>query len=399
MNKTNQTVHISNKAADSVEKRVRAAIDWLGGMRQWVSPGKRIVIKPNFVAPFREAVTDFDVIRAVVKEIKSVGGTPLIAESSGYEFNTEQTFQLLEVYDLATELDVEVLNLDNEPYRKIPVENGLIKNYSISEIAFTADAIINLPRLKKHSQTDITCGMKNLFGLLSRRTRAKIHSVNLDRGIVELNRIISPVLTIVDASTVLERAVYGKAIQNRRSQIDGVIAGTDTLIVDRFCCKLLGIEPDSIDHISIASKKRTSCQGLGSMGYTEENYTDVARLRHTTKEKMHRLAYRLIFTLETILSHLVGESSIVSYFHYYLGIRPKINASLCDRCGDCAEVCPIDVIDLKRKKILRDCMQLRCLRCYEECNLNAIELVGRKSLRSPVKDTGGRRFKSARPGQ
>ena len=386
MNKITQAVYIANEI-DSVEKNVKIVFERLGGIQQWISPGARILIKPNFVAPFKMVVTDFDIIRAVVKEIKSKGGLPVIAESSGYEFSTEETFRLLGAYDLAKELDVDLMNLDNHPYRKISIKNGLIRNYYISEVAFTVDAIINLPRLKKHSQTDITGGMKNLFGLLSRQTRAKIHAVNLDRGIVDLNRIIKPVLTIVDASRVLERAVFGKEKKGKWEESKGIIAGQDVLAVDRFCCELLEIDFESIGHISIASKSRMSRIENEVISSNKKDNCEINTPQFAAKKKIHRLAYRLIFVLEIILSHLIGIRSIVPYFHYYLGIRPKINPNLCNQCGDCADVCPIDVIDLKKKKILKGCMYLRCLRCYKECNLNAIELIGRKALESPLEET------------
>lgn len=388
MSKKAQTIYIADNAADSVETRVKSVLERIGGIKQWISPGAKILIKPNFVAPFRKAITDFDVIRAVVKEIKSVGGIPIIAESSGAEFDTELTFRLLGAYDLAKELDVEIVNLDKSSFRRIVIRNGLIRNYDISEIAFSVEAIINLPRLKKHSQTDITCGMKNLFGLLGRETRAKIHVVNLDKGIVELNRIIKPVLTIVDASAVLERAVFGRVKEGRLKEVDAIIAGQDVLTVDRFCCELIGIEPDSIGHISIASQNRTGGLEFDTINYSKRHFHELRPAQFTLKKKMHRLVYRVVFALEIILSHLIATGSIIPYFHYYLGIRPKINSSLCNQCGDCAEVCPIDAIDLKKKQILRDCMQVRCLRCYVKCNLNAIELIGRKSLEIPVEETG-----------
>lgn len=386
MNKITQAVYIANEI-DSVEKNVKILFERLGGIQQWISPGARILIKPNFVAPFKTVVTDFDIIRAVVKEIKSKGGLPVIAESSGYEFSTEETFRLLGTYDLAKELDVDLMNLDNHPYRKISVKNGLIRNFYISEVAFTVDSIINLPRLKKHSQTDITCGMKNLFGLLSRKTRAKIHAVNLDRGIADLNRIIKPVLTIVDASRVLERAVFGKEKNGKWEESKGIIAGQDVLAVDRFCCELLEIDFESIGHILIASKSRLSRIESEVVNSNRKKNDKLNTPQTATKNKIHRLAYRLIFVLEIILSHLIGIRSIVPYFHYYFGIRPKINPNLCNQCGDCADVCPINVIDLKKKKILKHCMYLRCLRCYKECNLNAIELIGRKTLDSPLEET------------
>lgn len=72
MSKKAQIVYVANKIDDPMDKRVKSVLKLAGGIRQWISPGATIPINPNFVAPFRKAAPDFDVIRAVVKEIKSI---------------------------------------------------------------------------------------------------------------------------------------------------------------------------------------------------------------------------------------------------------------------------------------------------------------------------------------
>jgi uncharacterized protein (DUF362 family) len=105
-----------------------------------------------------------------------------------------------------------------------------------------------------------------------------LNVVNLDKGIAELNRIIKPVLTIVDASTVLERAVFGRAEKGKRKELEGIIAGQDVLAVDRFCCELLGIAPDSIGHISIASQNGIGSPEFDVINWSRKNYAELNAL-------------------------------------------------------------------------------------------------------------------------
>ncbi len=359
----------------SLKEKVSSVLSLLGGISRFVKTGDKVLLKPNFVAPFAKAVTNFEIIESIIEEVRRCQAEPIIAESSGYEFDTEMTFRALGVYEFAKRLNVEAVNLDTQPYRKVLVKGGRIKNYLVSEIVFDVDAIINLPRLKKHSQTDVTLGIKNLFGLLSRQTRRRVHALGLNEGIVQLCKIIQPSLTIVDASTVLERAVFGA-----EKSLGSIIAGQDILAVDRFCCSLIGIDPDAIGHIKIASEKNIGSTDFDIVGDAAKVAVALQKPDNNFKTKVHRFVYKLMYSLEMMLNCLFKENSLIPYFHYYLGLRPVINKKKCDQCRECMKVCSINAIDVEKKIIKKECRHLRCLRCVESCSRQAIELKGlRKS--------------------
>ena len=62
-------------------------VDALGGFEGRFSAGAKVLIKPNFVAPFPAATTDLAIIAAVAERIRDAGGVPVVGESSGYEFS------------------------------------------------------------------------------------------------------------------------------------------------------------------------------------------------------------------------------------------------------------------------------------------------------------------------
>ena len=53
----------------------------------------------------------------------------------------------------------------------------------MARAAVHADLIINLPVLKGHSVTLMTGAVKNLFGVLSKPSRRRVHAVGLHRAI------------------------------------------------------------------------------------------------------------------------------------------------------------------------------------------------------------------------
>ena len=60
----------------------------------------------------------------------------------------------------------------------------------------------------------------------------------------------------------------------------------------------------------------------------------------------------------------------------YFGSNPKIVKEKCDKCGDCANVCPIDNgLDLEAGRVnYKNC--IRCLDCYFACQKDAIVVKG-----------------------
>ena len=122
MNGTSKVALVRNCVSpELIPNAVKKAFELIGGLESFISPDKTVLIKPNFVAPLKKAVTSFDIICQVVEEVKRCGGTPIIAESSGFEFDTKETFKVLGVPELAQSLGVRLVNLDEERFREVPL--------------------------------------------------------------------------------------------------------------------------------------------------------------------------------------------------------------------------------------------------------------------------------------
>ena len=360
--------YVHNVDADQCHAGLQRLLSLLGGMERFVQPGSCVFIKPNFVAPFQNAVTSYALLSGVISRVRDAGGEPLVGESSGFEFDTEHTFKALGLYDFAAVHDVPLLNLDKEDFVRVPVENGPVRTLWIARPAMEADVLINLPRLKRHSLTRVTVGMKNLFGLLKRDSRRALHARGIEAGIVTLNRVIQPDLTIVDGLTTLSRAVYG------RPEPSGVLVGSaDLRALDPFCAGLLGVDFKSVPHVLQFAGHDPQYQLVGD--------TPAPRQRtdndNTPLDRLYRLVFQGIYLADSAYAAFRPGHSLVPAVHYWLGIHPAIRSRDCTECGDCAEVCPADAIDVSGRRIIPSaCMSLRCLRCVKACPERAIEVKG-----------------------
>ena len=140
----------TNQDNKSIYNNTKKIINMLGGMKKFVKKNDKVLIKPNIVSPIKESVTDFNIIRAVVDEVKKCKAIPYIGENSGFEFNTEQAFNILKVNELAEELNVKLVNFEkSKKFKKIKTD--YIKYFEIPKEVLDSDVIINLPKMKMHN--------------------------------------------------------------------------------------------------------------------------------------------------------------------------------------------------------------------------------------------------------
>lgn len=364
----------------SVREKIEGILTAMGGISKFVRPGNLVLIKPNFVAPFPHATTSLDVLKAVVDVVKRCGGDPIIAESAGYEFDTETTFRILGVYEFASEINVPLINLDTAEYVRTKVSRGCVRDIEIPKLVLDADVLINVPKLKRHSLTRVTVGAKNLIGLLHRRSRRRIHSFGLERAILELSKLIPSQLTIVDGTTVSERAVFGF-----QRALNLLVGSDDVFAVDYFCCRFLGVHPKDIGHIRLAleegllDQKRIAL--FEEIGEPSGELPDLAKRETTSAQKFAlRVGYRMMYLLEILYAGIMKGKSLIPVAHFYFGIRPWLDRKACNDCGACVSACPVDAIRIPEKKIdAKTCMTVRCMQCVSACPRGAIRIRGRET--------------------
>jgi uncharacterized protein (DUF362 family)/ferredoxin len=369
--------YIDNKSVISTKDKVKKILSALGGMEKYVSAGSIVLLKPNFVAPFPNATTNFEILEELVREIRNCNGKPIIAESSGFEFDTHTTFKSLGVYDFVSKNKVELINLNNEGYFKVRLNSGIIREVLVSDIVRKADVIINIPKLKRHSLTKLTAGVKNLFGFLSRESRRKLHAFNLETGIFELSKVIKSDLVIVDGTVIGSKAVYG-----RHEDLGLVAGGTDVYEIDMFCSKFLDINYLEVKYLKKAIDKEIVREDYEIKCLNHDNDSLEGYVRLGIQQRrlifyLRRLIYQLCYIADIFYSRIYNGQSLIPLMHYYLGVRPYLNKNKCTCCGDCIPICPVHAIKIPEKKIIpKLCMPVRCLKCIPVCQENAISLRG-----------------------
>ena len=149
----------------------RAHLDKLIG-----STGSKIGIKPNLVLPSpasKGATTHPQLIEGLLQYLQSKNFHNIqVMESSWYGASTEESLKVCGYQKILDKYNVPFLDMKKQKSREYDCA-GLKLN--ICEAAVDVDYMINVPVLKGHCQTQITCALKNNKGLIPDRKKSRSH--------------------------------------------------------------------------------------------------------------------------------------------------------------------------------------------------------------------------------
>ena len=244
------------------------------GIADLINSGEKVFIKPNLVEPKPASygsTTHPEIVEGIIQYLKNEGRNNIFMfESTSVGFKTKDAIKACGYDVLSNKYDVPFIDLDNEAVISVDSEGMALNIY---KAAAQAGFIINVPVMKGHCQTDITCCLKNMKGLIPFREKSRFHSMGLHRPIAALASRIRPAVHIVDAicgDPTFE--LGGKPLEFNR-----IMLGFDPVLLDSFCAELLGYRPDEIRYIKYAKD-----YGVGS--YKDEK-TQIIELNTENKPK------------------------------------------------------------------------------------------------------------------
>ncbi|MCX8012254.1 MAG: DUF362 domain-containing protein, partial [Desulfobacterota bacterium] len=229
---------------EEVKIAIKYALEHFGGIKSFVKSGVKVLLKPNLLcarSPEKCVTTHPAIVSVVARMVLEAGGKPFIGDSPAIgPFKWVAAKSGLE--EVARKLNIELIELTNPIYITPPPESKF-KKILIAKQAIEADLVINLPKLKTHSQMMLTLGVKNLFGTIVAQRKAEWHffaGMNRDTFaslLLDIYLIIKPALTILDGVWGMEG--YGPS--NGIPRKVGLLAvATDAVALDTSICYLLG---------------------------------------------------------------------------------------------------------------------------------------------------------------
>lgn len=248
---------------------VRAAVDRVGGMSRFVSRGDTVLLKPNIGwdrTPEQGADTHPAVVAEVARMCREAGaGKVIVADVPVHDAQRSATRS--GIREAAQQAGAEVLMPPELGFRRTALEGSVLGEWEVFLPALQADRLINIPVVKNHSLSRLTCGLKNLYGLLG-GTRVRLHQ-EIDLSIADLATAFPPTLTVVDATRVIVRGGPTGGRLEDVKPVGAIAAGTDPVALDAWAATLLDIDPREIGYLTLAEGR-----GLGSLASWRERVVD-----------------------------------------------------------------------------------------------------------------------------
>ena len=244
-----------------------AGIESLGGMKAFVKPGNKVVVKPNIgwdVSPVRAANTNPVLVKRIVEQCYNAGASEVyIFDNTCDEW--EKCYKNSDIEAYAKQAGAKVVPGNFESYYKpVTVKKGIsLKNAKVHELILDSDVFINVPVLKHHSSADLSIGMKNMMGIIW--DRRYWHRNNLHQCIADFSTYRQPDLNVIDAYRVMMKNGPRGVSESDVALFKTQILTTDIVAGDAAASKLFGTEPQDVPYIVKAAELGVGTYDLESL--------------------------------------------------------------------------------------------------------------------------------------
>lgn len=346
---------------------VLKALNDVGGVESFLKTGDRVLLKPNLLMsaqPERAVVTHPAFVEAVAALLADCGGKLFLGDSppmgrlsrtlskSGYD----PFMKRMDIQTVPFTAKITAEFSDGKLFRKIDLAGEV----------FEFDVVINLPKLKTHSQMVLTLAVKNLFGTIIGADKAAWHlraGKDFDSFatvLVQVLEKVRPAVSIIDGILGME----GNGPNNGAPRHIGIIgASTDAVALDAEICRIVGIPVDRVRTCVIGQKLGI---GKAESGYIERVGDEVtgSPLRDFKAPKSTSMAW-----------NLPSGSRLRKFLENHFITRPDIDSTLCQKCGICMSHCPPQAISERGGTMFIDRQKcISCFCCHELCPNNAVEI-------------------------
>lgn len=348
-----------------VQKKVREALELLGGISVFIRPESKVLVKPNLLMakePEYGVTTHPEVVRAVIKLLKEIKCNVFVGDGpsvwGNQVENVDEVYERTGMSRVCREEGVELVKFDKRRWRG---------DFPLSTWLDECDYLVSIPKFKTHEFTLITGAIKNNFGLVSGTYKTELHKRYFDRedfskAVVNVYQEAKPALTVIDGILAMEGD--GPATSGKTRNLNLLLASNDCVSLDVLVALIMGIKPFDVMTTKEAAERGLGKADLNSISVLGENLEDIRNKK---------------FSLPTasIKSNLPAPvKKLAKKLIKYLPCAERDN---CIKCAACIEACPYQAITMEEKGIVFDYSKcISCFCCQEACPSSAIKV--KKSL-------------------
>jgi uncharacterized protein (DUF362 family) len=254
-----------------VGRMAAAAFDRLGGVGRFISPGDRVLIKPNVGwdrQPEQAANTNPELVGAVVRLCREARASEVWVTDASIN-DPYRSFARSGIEQAVTASGGTVKFTRDSDFVPTDLKGQVLRVWPVSRFYHDVDKVINMPVVKHHSLSRCTIAMKNWYGILGGQ-RNRLHQ-DIHVSIADLAAAMRPTLTITDATRVLVRNGPTGGNLSDVSIENTIIAGLDEVALDALALGFLDIAVDDVPFLLIGEKRGLGVRDWKSLRSVEVN--------------------------------------------------------------------------------------------------------------------------------
>jgi len=349
---------------------LRACLQPLGGMKAFVQPGQRVLLKPNLLGPFaveRGVTTHPAVVRAAVLLVQEAGGRVFLGDSPGLG-PLAGVARACGLAPVLAETGAELLDFA-EPHEFNVPAHKVVPRLTLAKALLQADVVITLPKLKTHAQMTLTAALKNQYGCIPGALKSQWHfrlqqPEWLASLILDVNRVVRPALAIMDAVMAMEGP---GPTSGQLRRVGALLASPDLAAADTLACHLIGLDPMRVPLLAAARE-----QGFG------ETHLKRIRVIGDNWQSLRVPDFKQVEQVVDLLRLVPLPRPALNWLRHQWTLHPQIIDGRCTRCGICEKGCPVTPPAIHPHappaERLDDARCIHCYCCHEFCPSHAIEL-------------------------
>ncbi|SHF55879.1 Uncharacterized conserved protein, DUF362 family [Bacteroides faecichinchillae] len=239
------------------EEMFRRAIKELGGMKQFIKPGQKVVVKPNIgwdKVPELAGNTNPKLVAEIIKQCFAAGAKEVTVFDHTCD-DWQKCYKNSGIEAVVKNTGAKIMPAHLESYYKqIDLPNGVnMKKAKVHEAIVNCDAWINVPILKNHGGANLTISMKNHMGIVW--DRGFFHQHDLQQCIADICTMEKKaVLNVVDAYRIMKTNGPRGRSESDVVLAKGLFISPDIVAVDTAAAKFFNqvrdMPLDTVGHLS-----------------------------------------------------------------------------------------------------------------------------------------------------
>lgn len=330
--------------------------------------GKRVMVKPNLLEYRKEndpATVHPQLLLELCRFIKEQGAKEIAVIENPAVRTADAVVRTMGIMPELEKLGVTVRNCAAYTRLAMPEKCRYHQLEAATEFR-EYDVIVDFAKAKTHAMMTLTCGVKNLFGLVRGSERLSWHLAvgrNFDDFadmLLDLYLLVTPQITLLDAITGMEGNGPGSG---EAVQLGFLCAANDALALDNSAAERLGVAETPV--LKQAKKRNLPLDFV--------NRGDIPEIRHIKlpEPPEKTLEWGVYFPVK-----------LREFLRKMMLSRPVVDRKECISCGLCAKKCPPQTLKMVKgapKFDYNGC--IRCYCCQEFCPKGAITVAQSRFLK------------------